>query len=571
MDVVNKLLVEFFPDKKIPGWQKSLFRWAIGKDKIDAYTDRVSDKQGIDWIENFTEILAFRFNVHCDDYDNIPAQGPTILFSNHPTVIDGIALISSVAKVRKDIKVVANHVIPLLLPQIEALTIGIRNMQGKIAVSQYKEMSKHLESGGVLIIFPAGKLAGINPVGLKEFPWHPGFLQLAKKTHATLVPVYIRGFNSLRYYLTAIVWRPLSNLMILRECLRHRGGKLHIKIGRQIDLARIDCEKKQLAVVAASFQQHVQQMATDKPPVLPLAAPLAQPENRSLLNAALSQCERLKQLADGKSVLLYRYHGEGYSPVLRELGRLREISFRAIGAGTGKKYDNDRYDDDYYHIILWDPARLEIAGAYRFVFAGEQIGRHGLEGLYSHSLFRYQPEALAVISQSIEIGRGFIQKQYQKTHALDELWKGIFHVALRHKAYKYLIGVLTIPRSYSPYVQRLMVGFYQAYLSSDKILCAPEKRYGVNKNEILHFFSGDNFQQDWCRLNHLLRDKGYELPWPYKQAVKWYSEGGSKIIAFVEDSTFNSIAGLNFCEINKLNKMYCRRYLPQKILPVEQI
>ena len=96
------------------------------------------------------------------------------------------------AKVRKDIKVVANHVIPLLLPQIEALTIGIRNMQGKIAVSQYKEMSKHLESGGVLIIFPAGKLAGINPVGLKEFPRHPGFLQLAKNACYSGAGIYQR-------------------------------------------------------------------------------------------------------------------------------------------------------------------------------------------------------------------------------------------------------------------------------------------------------------------------------------------------------------------------------------------
>lgn len=564
MDVFEQAIAEFFPNKKLSEWQKRFFRWALGKESVSLYTNAVSGKLGLEWIEGITEILQLRFNIHCGDLDNIPAQGPAIVFANHPTVIDGIALISVVAKVRKDIKIVANHVISLLVPEVETLTIGIRNMQGKIGVSQYKAMSDHLRQGGILIICPAGKLASLHLTGLKESPWHAGFLHLAKKKDAALIPVAINGTNSVRYYLTARIWRPLSNLMMLRECRRHRRGKLHIRIGQQIDFARIDEEQKPLAAIVANFQQHIERIAKNRPPLLPLAAPLAPPENRSLLNAALSRCERLNKLADGKSVLLYRYQGEDYSPVLRELGRLREIAFRRIGAGTGRKYDNDRYDFDYYHIILWDPARLEIAGAYRFVFAGEQIRRRGLEGLYSHSLFQYQPEALAVISNSIEIGRGFIQQPYQKSHALDALWKGLFHIALRDKAYKYLIGVLTIPKNFSPCTQQLMIGFYQAYLSSDATFCAPQKPYVVNAQERLRFFSGDNFEADWRRLNQQLREKGYELPWPYKQAVKWYSQGGSKIIAFVEDSSFHSIAGLNFCEIDKLKEMYCRRYFPKR-------
>ncbi len=93
--------------------------------------------------------------------------------------------------------------------------------------------------------------------------------------------------------------------------------------------------------------------------------PIALAEDRAALKHALAVCETLGTTPDGKVVYLYRRGEEGYVPILRELGRLREIAFRAVGEGSGKRRDLDSYDDDYLHLILWDEKELEIVGAYR--------------------------------------------------------------------------------------------------------------------------------------------------------------------------------------------------------------
>ncbi|HCD8155598.1 TPA: GNAT family acetyltransferase, partial [Klebsiella pneumoniae] len=74
-------------------------------------------------------------------------------------------------------------------------------------------------------------------------------------------------------------------------------------------------------------------------------------------------------------------------------------------------------------------------------------------------------------------------------------------------------------------------------------------------------FCGEDFRADWSMLNHLLREEGYELPWPFKQSAKWFSPGGSSILAFTKDYSFNSIAGLNLSSIDKLNESYVKHYL----------
>ncbi|MGD8165235.1 lysophospholipid acyltransferase family protein [Pantoea sp. FN0307] len=565
MDVTDSILKEFFPGKKLSFILRKLAKWAVGQDILYRCIKEAESKNGIEWLVAVAERLRIHLDVDPKGYNNLPRKGPVIIVANHPTVIDGLGLIVAVSSVRHDIKIVANHVLTYMLPKTGDLTIGIRNMQGKMSAGQYREMNTHLKKGGVLIIFPSGRLAGLQRSGLQEAPWNSVFLHLAKKNNAILVPVNIKGLNSWRYYMTAKIWRPFSNLMIIRECLRHKGKSLQIKILQPINVSRLDINRESAAVIAASFPEHIEKAGKNLPGTLPVLAPVAAPVNKQRLNAMLTECEVLKTLRDGKSVLLYRHQGEEYSPVLRELGRLREISFRDIGAGTGNSYDNDVYDKDYQHIIVWDPEQQEIAGSYRFVLAGEQLSKKGLKGLYSNELFNYKESFLLIASQSIEIGRGFIQKQYQKTHVLDALWKGIFHVALKHKNYKYLLGVLTIPQDFPEYAKKLMMAFFQSYLSSDEDFCSPSRKYSnVDDEEIANFFSGENFNEEWKKLNTTLREQGCDLPWPYKQAAKWYSTGGSKLLCFVEDESFNSIAGLNICEINKLKENYGKRYLIQE-------
>ena len=562
MDAIDKIIIEFFPEKIISPWQKRMAGWLLGIDKLSPLMHETSGIKGVEWVEAVIDSLNIRCETHCGDYDNLPEEGAAVIIANHPTVMDGLAIINTLSRVRKDIQIVANHVLTVMFPQIKDITIGIRNMQGKVGHRQIKEMNDHLKSGGVLIIFPAGRLASITPFGLKEARWQEGFLRLAIRHDAALVPVHISGANSIIYYLAAIIWRPLSNLMIFRECLRHRGNILRLKITSNIDLREYNLTDN-LNELSIKCRRHLQLIGRGKSGILSVVPALARAEQKKELAMAINECGILQNFSDGKKLLLYRFQEGTSATLLNELGRLREMSFREIGAGTGKKRDNDKYDFEYAHIILWDSSCDEIAGAYRLMPAAEQIEKRGLEGLYSYSLFKYKPEFIPQLKKSIEIGRGFIQKRYQKTKALDSLWKGIFNFIKEYPEYENFLGVLTIPRSASPYIQQLIIYFYQLYFSAGESVF--DCSWGVVANNALcsDVFCGNDFYNDWIKLNEKIREAGSELPWPYKQAAKWYNPGGSVLFGFVEDEKFNSIAGLNFCKINSLKKCYYSHYLSQ--------
>lgn len=565
MDTIDKVINEFFPEKKVTPLQRRFIQWVFNEKESTQFYSDIRDKQGIDWINAVIEKLNYRVEVHHSDYNNIPAKGPAIIVSNHPTVVDGLSLISTVAKVRKDVKILANHLLQVIFPQIECITIGIRNMHGEFSRKQFKEISDHLKKGGVLVICPAGRLASSSLTGLKEAKWHAGFIQFAARTHAPIVPVHITGRNSLLYYVIANIWRLLSNMMIMREIPRHRGRYVRLKIGQQINLpALLDNDNNDYDKLSVEIREHLLQSGKVNQNPLPVLPPVALPEDRAELVNALSKCKVLKTLSDGKVLYVYQYHGESYSPIINELGRLREISYRSMGAGTGHIRDNDIYDREYFHVILWEPHDLEIMGSYRLIPASLQMEKNGVEGLYSHSLFKYQQDFVPKVKESVEVGRGFIQSQYQRTNALDVLWKGIFSFVIDYPECHYLLGVLSIPQSFSHDVCNMIVSFYQLYFSCDKDVCYPENRYIVNDPDALAHFTGDDFEKDWDRLNTKLRESGYELPWPYKQAAKWYSPGGSTLFCFMVDNHFNSIAGLNFCEIAKLKRMYFKHYITRR-------
>ncbi|MBZ0059976.1 MULTISPECIES: lysophospholipid acyltransferase family protein [unclassified Leclercia] len=564
MDVIfNKVIREFFPDTKLPFWKNWLFRRAFCNKAFSRliHDDQIFNKKGISWVNSVIDFFKVNCVTDICDYNNIPRHGAAVVISNHPTVMDGLSLIHTVSRVRKDIKIVANHILPIIFPQVSELTIGIQNMAGKMSHKKFREMNDHLKNGGVLIICPAGKLASWSLSGLQEHAWNPGFLQLAMRNDAALVPVHITGANSKTYYFMATIWRQLSNLMIIRESLRHRGKTIKVKIGQQICLSSFEKYNKDLSAAANACSMHLQSTGKNGPALLDTVSPQEHIESKSALINAIEECEILRQFNDGKKLLIYRRDTAGNSPIIDELGRLRERCYRDIGSGSGKDKDNDIFDDSYFHVILWYPSDTEILGAYRVIPVGEQLARKGVTGLYSNSLFEYHEGAYACLEKSVEIGRGFIQKPYQKSIALDYLWRGIFDFVKKHPGYKYLLGVLTIPGSFPEDIQKLIVNFYNIYFSTTNQFCTPVDLFTADEPQFSNHFSGKDFKNDWIMLNNLLRERGYELPWPFKQCAKWFSPGGSAVICFTKDVSFNSIAGLNLSDIEKLNQIYFKHYI----------
>jgi len=295
MDIVDRVLAEFFPNQVVSPLKRRLFEWAIINEEMTSFLSMIHQKKGLDWVSSAIEALQLRIELHPGDYHHIPATGATIVIANHPTVVDSIAVINTVAMKRKDIKILANHLLQVAFPQVENITIGIRNMQGEFSRKQFKEISEHLKNGGVLIIFPAGKIASFSLSGLRESAWHHGFVQLARRFLASLVPVHVSGRISFSYYLAANIWRPISNLMLTRECMKHRGGMLRLKVGKQFYLHNESLSNQSFEYTAKQIKNYLMQMTKYSPNKLPSIAGIAEPEKRTLLVDALNQCKVLKK------------------------------------------------------------------------------------------------------------------------------------------------------------------------------------------------------------------------------------------------------------------------------------
>lgn len=183
----------------------------------------------------------------------------------------------------------------------------------------------------------------------------------------------------------------------------------------------------------------------------------------SLLAAELEVLPESQCLVASGQCRVYSARAEQMPWCLQEIGRLREIAFRAVGEGTGRAVDLDAFDQHYIHLFVWDPEAKAIVGSYRMGLADEILERCGEEGLYTHSLFRYSPRALQAMNPAIELGRSFVRPEYQRTYApLMLLWRGIGTFIQRNPRYAVLFGAVSISNSYDPASRQLIVDYLRA-------------------------------------------------------------------------------------------------------------
>jgi hypothetical protein len=148
---------------------------------------------------------------------------------------------------------------------------------------------------------------------------------------------------------------------------------------------------------------------------------------------------------------------------LREIGRLREIAFRAVGEGSGHDRDIDRFDAHYHHLIVWNHQRSEVVGAYRIGRTDEILARLGQDGLYTSTLFRYDERLLDDLGPALELGRAFVRREYQRDYSpLLLLWKGIGTFVARNPQYRRLFGTVSISADYQSLSQQILAGFLYA-------------------------------------------------------------------------------------------------------------
>jgi len=555
---LDSVLDDLWPQAKPAPWQKSLLKKLLHEEEFQQFAADHRHLKGLDMVEQVLDHLDILCAIPAHDLEQIPAHGPLIVIANHPTgTLDGLALLYAISRVRRDVKVVTNRMLSHLEP-LSSLFIPVDNMGGRTAKSSFTLMEQHLQNAGVLIFFPAGEVSRPTRTGIRDKKWHPGFIKLAGKFRAPLLPVNIHARNSLLFYASTLLSPQLSMLLLMQQMFRRRHSRLPVKIGQQIGWSHWYSPTLSAREMAEQCRQHVLRLGKGLSGVFKTESAIARPEDRATLKRALTQAECLGTTADGKTIYLWQRNGQEEAPILRELGRLREIAFRAVGEGSGKRRDTDRYDDDYLHLILWDDEDLEIVGAYRFM-PGALKGR---DALYSHSLFHYDDEMQAILDHGIELGRSFIQPRYWGRRGLDYLWSGIGAYLARYPHYRYLFGPVSISGGLPPAARDLLVAFYRLWFPATHPLAISRRPYPASLPDVLAQFGGEDYVEDLTRLKSLLGNLGCGIPPLYKQYSELCEPGGVQFIDFGSDPAFNNcIDGLVLVDLCYLKASRYQRYI----------
>ncbi len=559
---LDSVLDDLWPQARPAPWQKSLLKRLFYEDEFQQFAAAHRHLKGLDMVEQVLEHLDILCTVSARDLEQIPEHGPLVIIANHPTgTLDGLALMYAVSRVRRDVKVVTNRMLTHLEP-LSSLFIPVDNMGGRTAKSSLVQMEQHLQNAGVLIFFPAGEVSRPTRKGIRDKKWHSGFIKLAGKLRVPLLPVHIQAHNSLLFYASTLVSPTLSMLLLMQQMFRRRHSQLPIKIGQQIAWHHWHSATLSSREMAEQCRQHVMRLGKGVPGVFKTQCAIARPEDRATLKRALAQAESLGKTSDGKTIYLWQRNGQEDAPLLRELGRLREIAFRAVEEGSGKRRDTDSYDDDYLHLILWDEDDLEIVGAYRFMPTAMQIEKRGVEGLYSYSLFHYDDKMQDVLEHGIELGRSFIQPRYWGRRGLDYLWSGIGAYLARYPHYRYLFGPVSISGGLPPAARDLLVAFYRLWFPATHPLAASRQPYPASLPDVLAQFGGVDYVDDLTKLKSLLGNLGCGIPPLYKQYSELCEPGGVQFIDFGSDPAFNNcVDGLVLVDLCYLKANRYQRYI----------
>jgi putative hemolysin len=542
---------------------KYILRYLLHEKAMVTIEKQYPYAKGPDFAEAMLDHFDFGYCVSDIDREKIPALGRVVIIANHPIgTLDGAALIKMVSEVRPDFKVVANDLLMNITP-LHSVLLPVNNMGGITAKKNLEAIYSHLNNDGVIIIFPAGEVSRIGPSGVRDGSWHKGFLNFATATQSPVLPVYMDARNSAFFYAISAVYKPLSTLFLIKEMFKHAHKRMNIKIGDLIPFEHYDSLDIQPISKVKLFKKHLYNIARNKTEILKTEKSIAHPENRAELKAAIHECELLGNTSDGKMIMLYRQQDS--SPIMREIGRLREVTFRLVGEGTGKRRDVDCYDLDYLHLVLWDDNDLEIVGAYRFGEAQRLIDKPRSQGLYTNTLFDYQPNMEPILARGLELGRSFVQSKYWGKRSLDYLWVGIGAFVAKNPQYRYLFGPVSISNALPTAAKNVLIHHYQHYFASEQVLAKakiPFQLDEIEKDQLLIAFDGNDKDKDFTTMKHLLANFGVSVPTLYKQYAALCEDGGVSFSAFNIDPDFNDcVDGLVVVDLEKLLPKKRQRYI----------
>ena len=539
---------------------------------INRIYNRNKHLSDLDFLNALLNDFQIKFDIPEEDLKRLPKDGAYVTISNHPLGgIDGILLLKLMLEERKDFKIIANfilHRIEPLIPYIMPVNPFENRKDLRSSVVGFKNALTHLKEGHPLGIFPAGEVSTYRDGKLLvDRPWEAAAMKLVKKAEVPVVPIYFHAKNSPLFYRLSKISDTLRTAKLPSELLTQKHRVIRVRIGRPISVK--EQQQQQTLEEFSNFIRKKTYMLSnvfERPKILKnislnikIKKPpkkIITPVDRLLMRSEVKDLRaKDHRLLESKNYEVYLAPAANIPNILREIGRLREITFREIGEGTNRAIDLDKFDRYYHHLFLWDREAECLAGAYRMGLGRDVYEAYGINGFYLQDLFRFEPELHKMMSHSIELGRAFIIKEYQqKPMPLFLLWKGIVHTTLRFPNHKYLIGGVSISNRFSNFSKSLMIEFmkshyYDPYLAQ---YVHPKKEFKVKLKDTDKDFVFDATEADLNKFDKIIDEiepGALRLP----VLLKKYIKQNARLIAFNVDPLFNdAIDGLMYIRISDL-------------------
>ena len=558
---------------------------SIGISRINRMYAELLNASSVNPFGAILRLLNISYQVFSDDLAKIPNQGPLVVVANHPFGgIEGIILADLFMRIRPDTKVLGNYLLQYIEPIRETI-IPVDPFGRKSSVQSNAKMFRAclrwLKQGNCLITFPAGEVSHIDyrQGRITDPVWSPHIARLVRLGGAQVLPVFFPGRNSLLFNLLGLIHPRLRTLMLPREMLARQSTRIPLHIGKSIssDRMRFFEDDKSLMrwlrfntyFMANCLSQkgqkgHLERLFYSFPKAGKKTQDLIPAVSPGLLSAEFSALPDHCRLITHKQMAVVIADSEQIPHMLREIGRLREKTFREVGEGTGKSMDVDIVDSYYRHLILLNTHTAEVIGAYRIGDTADILARFGRKGLYTHSLFRFKSGLMRHLTHSLELGRSFIRSEYQRhPNCLALLWKGIGGYLVKHPNYRILFGPVSISNSYQRISKQLMIQFLKRNCSSRELSAyvsprCPFRMRSPRSLDDLNHRQAVGSIDDISMLISEIENDGKRVP----VLIRHYLKLNGQFIAFNVDREFcDAVDGLVVVDLMKTETKLLNRFM----------
>jgi putative hemolysin len=487
---------------KMPGLAALLME-LMKINQVNELFAQAQPKQGPDFVDAILEGCGIDIEFDESELRNLPATGSFIAIANHPYGgIEGMVLLKILCMARPDAKLMANFLLKKI-PNLADYFVAVNpfeNVEHSSSISGLKTTLELLRDGTPIGIFPAGEVSTfkVDKKQVTDRMWHPVVGKIIAKANVPVVPIYFHGNNGLLFNLLSLIHPALRTAKLPSELFNKHGHTIKLRIGKPINVEEIP-EYTNNTKLLNYLRARTYALGTGLDEEKKIFNPrnlfkikkepqeLVPETDTALLEKDINPLREEYRVWVEKNYEVFIVPTSLIPNVIREIGRLRELTFRDIGEGTNKATDLDEYDIYYNHLFIWDVDAKMLVGAYRLGLGDEIFYSIGKKGFYVSELFKIKTQFTPVLKKSIELGRSWIRKEYQtKPLPLFLLWKGILKYLIDNPRYRYLIGPVSISNSFSKFSKSLIVDYINRNHFDEELAqyIRPRKKFKVDFSSI---------------------------------------------------------------------------------------